>query len=208
MEPLKLPTELTFLYRSKYKKAKLATLIFGDYLDPYMVFSDFFSASDIKGHLAELKKMYRCAISLRRIKSSPANAIYDRELFSNVLNAAWVIDQTGIRFFQVANKEHYAGMSGGKLNDQKITHYLTDVEIKDPYLGIKNVFKKATLNECQAALYEWLKLAFCKCEFDEDVKGGKRYKYIVKTLICCWLIYEKEILGFERLPATDNEVKN
>jgi len=208
MEPLKLPTELMSLYRSKYKKAKLATLIFGDYSDPYLVFSDFFSVSDIKGHLMELKKMYRCAMSLRSIKSSPANAIYDRELFSNVLNAAWVIDQTGIRFFQVGNQQHYTGMSGGGLNNQKITRHLTDIEINDPYLAIKNVFKKVTLDECQAALYEWLKLAFCKSEFDEDFKGRKRYKYIVKILICCWWIYEKEICKLGQVPAMANGIED
>ena len=186
---------LTMHYAEKYKKAKLKSVCFDYYTDPYMVFSNFFGADDIVGHLLELKKIYRSAARLKCAKISASNAIYSRELFSVILNAAWVIDQTGLRFSQITAKEHYLGMNGGELKGIKIERHLTDVEFKVPYLGVKNVFKKRKLANCHSALYEWLKLALCKNEYEQDYKGRRGlYKSIVKIIICVWLIYEKEIL--------------
>lgn len=188
--------DLTALYAEKYKRAKLKTLVFDRYKDPFMVFKDFFSVDDINGHLACLKKLYKCAISLRAIKTGAADAIYGTELFSKVLNAAWVIDQTGIRFSQIHDKKQYAGMSGGELNNKKINHLLTIVEINDPYLAIKNVYDKKNLGQCHLALNSWLKTGLCKNEMEEDYRGRRKlYKSIVKILICIWLIYEREILS-------------
>ncbi len=194
MKQKKSNPNIAVLFAAKYKKAKLKSVPFDCYIDPYMVFSDFFGVSNIKGHLLEFKKIYRSAASLRCVKATPASVIYDRELFSNLLNAAWVINQTGIRFSQINGKEHYKGLSGGELSGKKINCYLTDAEINDPYLGIKKVFNDNTLQKCHAALNEWLKMALCKNEFEEDYKGRRKlYKGIVKVLICCWLIYEREI---------------
>jgi|GEM_PF-3385121 len=187
---------LMALYAAKYDEAKLKTVVFDHYTDPYMVFSDFFTVSNIKEHLLGLKKMYKCATALMRINTAPADVIYDRELFSIVLNASWVIDQTGVKFSQLKAREHYRGRSGGVLSNEKAADYLTESEINDPYLGIKNVFKKIDLHQCHVALNEWLKMALCKNEFEEDYKGRRKlYKCIAKVLICCWLIYEREIVS-------------
>lgn len=189
-------SDIAALFVAKYKKAKLKSVPFDDYTDPYMVFSNFFGVSDIKGHLLELKKIYRSASSLRRVKITSASAIYDVELFGNVLNAAWVINETGIRFSQIKEKDQYKGLSGGELSDEKIVSYLTDAEINDPYLGIKKVFKKNLLQKCHATLNEWLKMALCKNQFEEDYIGRRKiYRGITKVLICCWLIYEREIIS-------------
>lgn len=186
--------DLAVLFAANYKKAKLKSVCFDHYMDPYLVFSDFFGVSNIKGHLLELRKIYRSAASLRCVKTTPASAIYDRELVSNLLNAAWVIYRTGIRFSQIDVREHYKGFSGGELSNKKVARYLTPFESLDPYLGIKKVFKKNTLEKYHAALNEWLKMALCKNEFEEDYKGRRKlYRGIVKALICCWLIYEREI---------------
>ncbi|WP_113663688.1 hypothetical protein [Pedobacter nanyangensis] len=189
---------LTARYAAKYDEAKLKAVVFDHYTDPYMVFSDFFAVSNIKEHLLGLKKMYKCATALMRIKTAPANVIYGRELFSVVLNATWVIDQTGVKFSQLEARELYRGRSGGVLSNEKAADYLTDAEINDPYLGIKNVFKKTDLHQCHVALNEWLKMALCKNEFEADYKGRRKlYKCIAKVLICCWLIYEREIVSPE-----------
>ncbi len=187
---------LTVLYAAKYDEARLKTVVFDHYTDPYLVFSDFFGVSSIREHLRGLKKIYKCAKALMRIKTAPADVIYDRELFSIVLNATWVIDKTGVKFSQVKETELYSGRSGGVLSGKKAANYLTDAEINDPYLGIKNVFKKIDLHKCHVALNEWLKMALCKNEFEEDYKGRRKlYKCIAKVLICCWLIYEREIIS-------------
>lgn len=187
---------LAALYAAKYDEAKLKTVVFDHYTNPYLVFRDFFAVSNIEEHLLGLKKMYKYAAALMRIKTAPADVIYDRELFSIVLNATWVIDQTGVKFSQVKERKLYSGRSGGVLSNEKTAGYLTDAEINDPYLGIKNVFKKIDLNKCHVALNEWLKMALCKNEFEEDYKGRRKlYKCIAKVLICCWLIYEREIIA-------------
>lgn len=196
MEQKDLNLDLMTLYAAKYDEARLKTVVFDDYLDPYLLFKDFFSASTIDGHLLALKKMYRSAIRLTRIKAAPADVIFDRELFSCLLNAAWVIDQTGIRFAQTNVKYECVGQSGGALSSEKIARYLTDVEVADPYLGINTVFKEMDLQKLHLVLNEWLKLALCKNEFEEDYRGRRKlYKGIVKVFICCWLIYEGEIVS-------------
>jgi len=196
MKQKNLTPDLTVFYAAKYEEAKLQTVVFDHYKNPYLVFSDFFAVSNIKGHLLELKKMYKCATALMRINTAPADVIFNRELFSIVLNATWVIDQTGVKFAQLNATEPYRGRSGGALSDEKIAGYLTAAEIKDPYLGLKNVFKEIDLCKCHTALNEWLKMALCKNEFEEDYKGRRKlYRGIVKVLICGWLIYEREIIS-------------
>lgn len=198
MKQKNLTPDLTVFYAAKYGEAKLKTVVFDHYKDPYLVFSDFFAVSNIKGHLLRLKKMYKCATALMRINTAPADVIFNRELFSIVLNATWVIDQTGVKFSQLNARELYMGRSGGTLSDEKTVGYLTDAEINDPYLGIKSVFKEIDLHKYHAALNEWLKMALCKNEFEEDCKGRRKlYRGIVKALICCWLIYEREIVSLK-----------
>lgn len=186
---------LSTVYAEKYAEARLKTVVFDHYTDPYMVFSDFFGISSIEEHLYSLKKMYKCAISLKRIKVAPADVIFDRELISTMLNAAWIIDQTGVRFSQIKQRAHYSGRIGDALDNEKINAFLNVSEVNDPYLGIRNAFIGIDLGKFHTALNEWLKMSLCKNEFEEDYQGRRKlYKAIVKVLICCWLIYEREMV--------------
>lgn len=200
--------DLSARFVAKYKEAKLKTLIFEDRNDPYLIFGDFFSASGIGGHLRVLKKFFKYAVNIRSFKKHPADVVMYYETFCKILNAAWVIDETSVRFADLTSKETYVGIkTGGVLPDGILQKCLVEREISDPYFGIANVFKHAPLEQYHFRLNDWFKLSLCNDEsIAEDKKTRQVYKNIVKILICSWLIYEKEVLALINEPSQSETV--
>ncbi|WP_293299180.1 hypothetical protein [Pedobacter sp. UBA4863] len=195
----KITSNLMLRYATAYKKARVKTLIFDNYEDPFMVFRDFFSSSDIENHLAMLKRMYKHASVNRRFKKHPADIVLYYEIFTNLLNATWIIFKTNIRFKDLEAKEKYLGIgTGGELSNESLTKYLAEGEIEDAYRGFYNAFAHISLTEYHRRLNNWYKLSLCGDDHDdEDKLGRKIYKMLKKLMVCSWLIYEREILQSE-----------
>ncbi len=68
--------------------------------------------------------------------------------------------------------------------------HLTNAELIDPFIGIKNVFETIELASLHQQLYEWLNVCFSPNVTMMDTNlVGITYRSVRKLIECCWLIF-------------------
>lgn len=189
---------LKLIYQQKFEKAKIKSYPFlhPKRINPYEVFGDFFDAGDIESHLAELKELYDKATSKKFLKKQPHSIMYDYKLFSEILNATWIVCKTKVKSRDIPFRMQELVMPGGVLTDCTLQRYLMEDEIKNPYLGFFHCYNDFALATYHRNLHIWFFFGMSKKDFlGKDKETKKTYKNLCRIIICTWPIYENELLG-------------
>ncbi|WP_293299178.1 hypothetical protein [Pedobacter sp. UBA4863] len=186
------------IYEEKFKQAVLKSDPFDleKIVHPYQILVSFFDAGNIQSHLIVLKELYKNATRKGSLKKEPHSIMYNHKLFSELLNATWVIYKTKVKRKDIPFHMADVVMPGGALSNCTLQKYLMDDEISNPYLGFYHCYKDFSLSCYQRNLYHWFWFASSTKDFlgkDKDTK--KIYRNFYKILICSWSIYKMELLN-------------
>ncbi len=180
-------------YKVYFNKAKQKNNAFVENENPYEIIFQFFEVACIKDHLLVLKKMRKHAIGVTCFKDGVADVLYRYKLLSNMLNAAWIIHKTGLRFIDLVSVSKHR-FKGELLTDTEAIRYLKPEEIDNPYLGIRNLYKDFNLGKYHEYLYELFSLSLAPNDYINPGKQEKEmYKNIRKLIVYFRLIYQNEM---------------
>lgn len=188
---------LTTIYEKKFKKSTAKSYPFFQQrpVHPYQVIGSFFNAGDVVGYLEISRRLFASATSERLLKKELHSMMYDHKLFSELLNATWIIYKTKVKCSAMPLQKDVFVVSGGHLDISIIKKFLMEDEMNNPYLGFFHCYKDFELAAYHRNLYYWFFFSLTDKDFlVKDKETRKIYKNLCKMIICSWLIYENELL--------------
>lgn len=166
--------------------------------DPKIVISEFFNTSSLSGHLKYLKLWRDDLIPSAdgSKKSKPSDLLFNHELTSKLIEAAWLLKESGLGKLDIKKEElETVAKWQFKKECKKHKHYpleLSHKEMASPCRVLKRTFDRFSLEEYNAILKIWLYDAVCKSYLEESLEKVEVivvYDNLVRLFEAMWLIH-------------------
>jgi len=173
-------------------------LSFDEISDPMIVIADFFSADDIPSHLRELLEWRSCVLEDRYYtghKGSPSAVLFTHLLHIKLIEAMHLLLQPDKSKLIMTTAVH----DPEKLDLEKASwRYfpgnLSEEELLNPFLAVKDFFKVYSLQQYREHLYNWLEAALSAKAADEGFMPKdivNVYENLQMLYDAAWLIHQR-----------------
>jgi HEPN domain-containing protein len=174
------------------------TLKLAELQNPMNVIIDFFSADGLTGHCERLKDWRDYVIAdhyFNHKSSGPGFLVIICEQNQQLLEAMFLLllqHENDYRSPKIVSQEQI------DLEKERWCFFpdnLTDDEMRQPYLAIKQIFEKIEPQQYRDYLNEWLYLALSNLTNDESLSAGEIisvYENILKMYSAAWILHQRE----------------
>ncbi len=169
--------------------------------DPLWVIKDFFSVDWLPGHLENLQRWRKYVIEETYFKdknNGPVSLLFAHKLNLRLIEAMYVLSLSKTAK-QSLNKIHLNFNPQLQLEQSQWMDYpahLSEEELINPYLAVKQFFKAYTVEQYREFLNEWLETALSASPPDETLEACDIiyvYENLQKLYEAAWIIRQREI---------------
>jgi len=166
--------------------------------DPLLVIGDFFSADDVAGHLQVLENWRSYILEdgfYSDHKGSPAGILFTYQLHIKLVEAIYLLarpERSKVMMLISLNSREQLQIE--KDNWSYFPNNLSEQELLNPFLILKEFFKVFNLPQYRIIFYEWLEHSLSSKaanEFIGTLDFIRVYESLQKLYSAAWLIYQR-----------------
>ncbi|HTE00857.1 MAG TPA: HEPN domain-containing protein [Mucilaginibacter sp.] len=174
------------------------TLRFSEVQQPLKVISDFFNDGWPDEQQRDLKKWRDYVIKdevFKDEKWGPRTLCYTYDLNIRLIEAMFLHYLSHVNSWWEAKEVTEDQLRQEKENWRFFPDGLSQEELLDPYLVIKDFFERTGLQQCRDYLHEWLHAALSTTAADESLPASEIiavYENLLRLYSAAWLIHQRE----------------